>query len=73
MVINKVIKQNTIQRRHEFQNTYVYKSDKIVVSARIMSSSIRWRYCHIGIVFSAGANFGLEVAVLPEAEVIIER
>jgi len=57
----------------DFKNIYLYETGKVVVSARIMSSSIRWRYCHIGIVFSAGANFGLEVAVLPEAEVIIER
>ncbi len=57
----------------DFKNIYLYETGKVVVPARIMSSSIRLRYCHIGIVFSAGANFGLEVAVLPEAEVIIER
>ena len=37
---NKIIQQNGIQRRHEFQNTYVYKSDKIVVSARIISLGV---------------------------------
>jgi hypothetical protein len=43
MVTNKIIKQNDIQIRHEFQNICLYKTVKVAVSARILSSNIRWR------------------------------
>jgi hypothetical protein len=43
IVTNKIIKQNDIQRRHEFQNICLYETGKVAVSARILSSIIRWR------------------------------
>ena len=44
MVTYIFIKQNNIQRRHKnFKNVYFYKTGKVVVSARVISSDIRWR------------------------------
>jgi hypothetical protein len=43
IVTNKIINQNDIQRRHEFQNICLYETGKVAVSARILSSIIRWR------------------------------
>jgi hypothetical protein len=42
IVTNKIIKQNGIQRRHEFQNICLYETGKVAVSKRILSSIIRW-------------------------------
>jgi hypothetical protein len=32
-----------MQRRHEFQNICLYETGKVAVSARILSSDVRWR------------------------------
>ena len=41
--INKIMKQNDIKRRCDFKNICLYETSKVAVSARVISSDIRWR------------------------------
>ena len=39
----KITEQNDIQKRHLFQNICFYETGKVAVSARAVSSDVRWR------------------------------
>ena len=44
MVTYKIKEQNDIQKRHEIsKNICLYETGKVAVSARVISSDVRWR------------------------------